>query len=189
MRSSSFRRLVRDAFVLLAVLAGCCSSARAQPSATDLDEARSQFRQGVLAGEEGRWSDALASFVRAHALSERAEVLLNVAAAQVELELFADARASYLQFRADASPEMLEAHGAGVNDALAAIDARTRAVTVVSVALSPEAQPPQPELSIPMSTPPAARRDDSALWIVLGVVGSVLVTSGAVAVGVVASGI
>lgn len=106
------------------------SVASAQPSAAQLETARGLFREGVTAGDEGRWTAALDLFERAHALTGRADVLLNVAAAQVELGRLVAAAATYRRFQAEADAAMIEQHGAAVASALADLEERTARVAV-----------------------------------------------------------
>jgi hypothetical protein len=121
--------------VLLVVLVA--SSAAAQPSRRDLATARTFFRDGVAASEAGDWARALDLFERAHALSQRADVLLNVAAAQAELGRLIEAGETYRRFLAEGDAEMLAQHRADVDAALADVEARVPRLRVTVIGGAP----------------------------------------------------
>lgn len=126
--------MLRGALLVVLLLVSS-STALAQGSSRDLAAARELFRAGVTAGTEDRWPEALDAFQRAYELSGRADVLLNVAAAQVELHQFLAAGDTYRRFQAEAEPAMLEQHGDAVVAALADLSARTPHLRVVLVGI------------------------------------------------------
>lgn len=131
--------LAVTARLLAAALAALllASPAAAQPSSRDLATARTLFRDGVAASEAGDWTRALDLFERAHALSQRADVLLNVAAAQIELGRLIDAGETYRRFLVDADAPMLERHQADVSTALEDLDARTPRIRITVIGRQP----------------------------------------------------
>lgn len=74
-----------------------------EPSASD-QEARSLFRAGTSALDDGRFEDALAHFERAYELTHRSELLYNIGLTAVTLQRTDRALSAFEQFLRD-SPE------------------------------------------------------------------------------------
>lgn len=94
--------------VLFSVALGLAPSVYAQEPASPSDDvARSLFDAGAIAYSEGRYGDALELFERSHALSQRPELLYNIALAHDRLRHDREALEAfraYLEGTSDGAP-------------------------------------------------------------------------------------
>lgn len=109
-----------------AVAWGAPASARAQeePSASEVALAREQFRLGIDASREERWSDALDAFSRSYGLAPRPITLLNLAGAQVQVGRLVEASESYRRFLREARDGRAAEQRPAAQEALSAVEAR-----------------------------------------------------------------
>lgn len=94
-------RLAVTAVVAAAVAAGVVTPAPALAQ-DGAQVARQRFREGVQAARAERWEEALTAFTEAYMVVPRAEILINLASAQIHTGLLVEAQASYEQFLAEA---------------------------------------------------------------------------------------
>ena len=83
------------ASLVLAALLVLSSTASAQTSATDREEARALFAAGQAAVDGGRWTDALDSFRRAYELTQAPSALFNAAFALRALGRYREAEVAF----------------------------------------------------------------------------------------------
>jgi len=100
------------------------TAAAQEPSERDLARARSQFRSGMAAGEQGRWEEARDAFEEAYGILPRPRILLNLASAQMHTGRLIDATASYRRFLDEVTSGPDVQYRAGVEDELGRLEAR-----------------------------------------------------------------
>lgn len=100
------------------------------PTASETTLAREQFRAGVAAVREARWTDALSAFQRSYALVPQPITLLNIAGAQVETGQLVAGAESYRRFLAQATDGAAAEHRTEASEALARAEARVAHATV-----------------------------------------------------------
>ncbi len=120
-------RRVGSRVVVVAAWLACAPAppARAQEAAeTTLEEARRWLESGLEAAAQERWSEARDAFARAHDLAPRPGLLLNLAAAEVELGELRAALDHYEQVLEGRAEERTEAQEAEARRAVGALRAR-----------------------------------------------------------------
>lgn len=105
--------------------------------ATSPDEAAQQaFRAGVDAARQERWTDALAAFEKAYALSPRPVVLINLASVQVRTGHLIQAAANYRRLLGDPPSTETAAFRRAATDVLPSLEARIPRIRLRSTGLS-----------------------------------------------------
>lgn len=154
------------------------------PTVGHAQDARAHHDAGVELFELGRYEEAAAEFQRAHALSGRAHLLLNVARAQElagQLAAAADSLEAYLQAEPDApDAATLRVRVRNLRERVAASEAAPESVAEPPPPAAPEPAPSEPILPEPVSSAPAP----VGPAILFGVAGASLVA--AIVTGVVA---
>lgn len=168
-----YNRRVGGRVVALLVLA--CGSAQAEPADPD-ERARALYQKGKEGFDHGRFLEAQASFKAAYLISQRPELLFDMAAALEGCERpheAAESLRAYLRVRpGDADRARIEEHVRALDEKQRLIDAE-RAATVPHLAL--RAPPPAP----PQRRTPLHKR-----WWLWTAVALVVVAGAAVGVGV-----
>ncbi|HJL18717.1 MAG TPA: tetratricopeptide repeat protein [Sandaracinaceae bacterium LLY-WYZ-13_1] len=150
----------------------------------DLERARTLFEQGRAAYESGDFETALEAFREAHALTENADLLYNVASAADRLrrdEVALEAYRGYLEARPDSSDRaqvegrirVLEAQLARREEERARLEAERDEATAATEATPPLHASAEPADTT--TTAPAESEPGAAPWIVVGVGGAFLI--------------
>ncbi|HEY7374707.1 MAG TPA: tetratricopeptide repeat protein [Polyangia bacterium] len=170
------RRFVAGAAILVALIVGATSAARAQPAAAgdaNREAARAKLVAGVDAMKRGDYQAALARFQEAYALVPSPKIHYDFGLAYVGLERPADALAAFERFLAeapDAPPDKRE-KAASLIPGLRARVAETggRDEREAARAAPPAAQPPVAAAAQPVGVAPPppvaspAARDERAV--------------------------
>lgn len=109
MTTSRTRSTELRAWGLAALLACVASPALAAPSDADLAQARTFYENGEQLYKEGRYADASVAFEESYRLSERPELLYNLAACEERLGNLQGALDHLNRYRVYASPDEREA--------------------------------------------------------------------------------
>ncbi len=94
--------------VLALALAVAPATAQTRPDPNE-ERAKELYQNGALLYEEGRYEDAIVAWQEAYRLSERAELLFNIANAQERIGRYQDALDTLSRYRAYAAAEEREA--------------------------------------------------------------------------------
>lgn len=105
-RPTSLLTLVLGAALLSAGPLPAAAQSRPDPNE---ERARELFQNGALLYEEGRYEDAIIAWQEAYRLSERAELLFNIANAQERIGRYQDALDTLSRYRAYAAADEREA--------------------------------------------------------------------------------
>ena len=124
------RRVALAVGLGLALYIAASPTHAAEPSASEIAAAREQFLRGVEEAKAGRWETAREAFQRAFNLTERPQILLNLAGALSKTQRLVEAIEAYRRFLREAPNMLAHRHRTRIEQLVTDLDGRIPRVIV-----------------------------------------------------------